>query len=518
MGKKAIIIGAGPAGLTAAYYLLKKTDIHPIVLEQEDVVGGISRTVNFEGNRMDIGGHRFFSKSGEVTSLWSELLPLQGGPALDDKLLNRKCQLFEGGADPEKVDEVFLLRHRISRILYLRKLFSYPVSLGIDTVRNLGCKRMWGICFSYFSAMLKKRPEKNLEDFMINRFGERLYETFFEKYTEKVWGRHPKDIGAEWGAQRIKGVSLKKVLTDFFQRALRIKSKETEASLIESFQYPKYGPGQLWEKMRDEVLRLGGEIHMSGKVVNLLTDGSDGRLTGAVCQKNEEKLEFFADYIISSMPIAELVDAIPDELLDKNVKNIGRKLPYRDFMTAGLLVDRLELKNRTEHPTLGNIVPDCWIYVQEPDVKLGRIQIFNNWSPYLVEEPLKKVWLGLEYFCQKGDDLWQMSNEDFLTFAENELKKIGVIKDNCVEKGCVVRMEKAYPAYFGTYKEFPKLQKALDKIPNLYCVGRNGQHRYNNMDHSMLTAMAAVQAIADGSCNKASTWGVNTETDYHEGK
>ena len=218
------------------------------------------------------------------------------------------------------------------------------------------------------------------------------------------------------------------------------------------------------------------------------------------------------------MPIAELVDAIPDELLDTDMKNIGRKLPYRDFMTAGLLVDRLDLKNRTEHPTLSNIVPDCWIYVQEPDVKLGRIQIFNNWSPYLVEEPLKKVWLGLEYFCQKDDELWQMSNEDFLAFAEEELKKIGVIREGCVEKGCVVRMEKAYPAYFGTYKDFPKLQNALDKIPNLYCVGRNGQHRYNNMDHSMLTAMAAVQAIASGSCDKTSIWGVNTETDYHERK
>ncbi|MGM9539684.1 NAD(P)/FAD-dependent oxidoreductase [Anaerovibrio sp.] len=518
MGKKAIIIGAGPAGLTAAYYLLKNTDIQPIVLEQDDVVGGISRTVNFAGNRMDIGGHRFFSKSGEVTSLWAELLPLQGRPALDDKMLNRKCQLADGGADPEKVNEVFLLRHRISRILYLRKLFSYPVSLGIDTVRNLGFRRMLGICFSYLGAMLRKRPEKNLEDFMINRFGTRLYETFFEKYTEKVWGRHPKDIGAEWGAQRIKGVSLKKVLTDFFQRALRMKSKETEASLIESFQYPKYGPGQLWEKMRDEVLRLGGEIYMSSKVVRLLSDSSCERLTGVVFEKDGEIQELSAEYIISSMPIAELVDAIPNDMLDKDVKDIGRNLPYRDFMTAGLLVDRLELKNRTKHPTLGNIVPDCWIYVQEPDVKLGRIQIFNNWSPYLVEDPLKKVWLGLEYFCQKGDDLWQMKNEDFLAFAEDELKKIGVIRDGCVEKGCVVRMEKAYPAYFGTYKDFPKLQKALDEIPNLYCVGRNGQHRYNNMDHSMLTAMAAVQAISSDSADKTSVWGVNTETDYHEVK
>ena len=513
--KTAIIIGAGPAGLTAAYYLLKETDIKPVIIEKDNVVGGLSRTVNFEGNRMDIGGHRFFTKNDEVAALWEKLLPPQGAPALDDKLLGRHVELVQGGADPEQCDAVFLNRQRISRIFYLRHFFAYPVSLGWETIRNLGLSRMAGICCSYLQAVLRKRQENNLEDFMINRFGRRLYETFFEKYTEKVWGRHPRDIGADWGSQRIKGVSISKVLSDFLQRALRIKRQESEASLIEKFRYPKYGPGQLWEKMRDEVMAMGGEIRMGCEAVELLP-GTSGDLAGVVyeCGNGRERLD--ADYVISSMPISQLLHTLSGYGVPDEVQAIGDKLPYRDFMTAGLLVDRLEIDNQTHHKTLGNIVPDCWIYIQEPDVKLGRLQVFNNWSPYLVESPESKVWLGLEYFCQQGDEMWQMQDEDFLAFAAGELEKIGIIRHNCVEKGCVVRMEKAYPAYFGSYKDFGKVREYLDTIPNLYCIGRNGQHRYNNMDHSMLTAIEAVRVIKSGSQDKRALWQVNTEENYHE--
>ena len=512
--KHAIIIGAGPAGLTAAYYLAKDTNIKPIVLEKETFVGGISRTMNFGGNRMDVGGHRFFSKNAEVVKLWNELLPAQGAPALDDKILQRESVLTDGGANPEEVDEVFLNRRRVSRIFYRRKFFSYPVSLGMQTIKNLGLGEMFSIGMSFLKAKLSQREENTLEDFMVNRFGQKLYETFFRDYTTKVWGRSPQQIGADWGAQRIKGLSLGKTVLDFVKKTFGSKEGAGETSLIERFFYPKFGPGQLWEKMADEVKKLGGEVLTSTNVKNFHV--VNNVVKSARVESPAGMLTFPADYFLSTMPLAELADALDDGLNLRQLQ-IARGLPYRDFITVGLLVDKLLLKNQTEIKTLGDIVPDCWIYIQEPSVKLGRLQIFNNWSPYLVADPKNSVWLGLEYFCNEGDDLWQMSDDDFIKFATEELASIGVIDAAGVRHGVRVKVPKAYPAYFDTYENISELRGALDAIENLYCIGRNGQHRYNNMDHSMLTAIAAVCAIV-GKFSKEDVWKINAEQTYHEEK
>ena len=497
--RHAIIIGARLAGLTAAYYLLKFTDIKPIVLEKETFVGGISRTMNFNGNRMDIGGHRFFSKNAEILSLWNELLQPQGAPALDDKILNRESVLTDGGANPEEVDEVFLNRRRVSRIFYRRKFFSYPISLNFETIKNLGLGEMFSIGTSFIKAKFNQREENTLEDFMVNRFGQRLYETFFRDYTTKVWGRSPQEIGADWGSQRIKGLSLGKTILDFFKKTFGFKDGAGETSLIER---------------ASEIKKLGGEVLTSTNVTRFRVVGNV--IKSVIVESPAGKLTFPADYFLSSMPLSELADALDDGLNYRQLQ-IARGLPYRDFITVGLLVDKLLPENHTKIKTLGNIVPDCWIYIQEPSVKLGRLQIFNNWSPYMVANPEKSVWLGLEYFCNEGDELWRMNDDDFIKFAADELASIGVINAADVRHGVRVKVPKAYPAYFDTYENISELRDALDDIKNLYCIGRNGQHRYNNMDHSMLTAIAAVCAIA-GKFSKADIWKINAEKTYHEGK
>lgn len=513
--KYAIIIGAGPAGLTAAYYLATKTDIRPIVLERENFVGGLAATLNFGGNRMDIGGHRFFTKNNEVLSLWQKLLPAQGAPAFDDKILNRESVLVEGGANPEEVDEVFLNRNRVSRIFYRQKFFSYPVTLNLDTIKNLGLGEMFSIGWSFLKAKYKPREENTLEDFMINRFGEKLYETFFRDYTTKVWGRTPQEIGAAWGRQRIKGLSLGKTLTDFVKKTFGSKEGAGETSLIERFYYPKFGPGQLWNKLADEIKKHGGEVLLNSDVTSFHVD--ENKIVKFVKVNNAAGLLTFpADYFLSSMPLADLADALDDGLSLRPFQ-IARGLPYRDFITVGLLVDKLLIKNQTKIKTLGDIVPDCWIYIQEPSVKLGRLQIFNNWSPYMVADPQNSVWLGLEYFCNAGDELWKMGDDDFIKFAIEELASIGIIDAADVRDSVRIKVPKAYPAYFDTYENIGELQTALDEIQNLYCIGRNGQHRYNNMDHSMLTAIAAVCAIA-GQFSKSDIWKINAEQIYHEEK
>ena len=513
--KHAIIIGAGAAGLTAAYYLLTMTDIKPIVLEKENFVGGLARTVNFNGNRMDIGGHRFFTKNENILALWQKFFPAQSAPALDDKILGRESILVEGGANPEETDEVFLNRNRVSRIFYRGKFFSYPVTLNFDTIKNLGLGEMFSIGWSFLRAKYNQREENTLEDFMINRFGQKLYETFFRDYTTKVWGRTPQEIGASWGSQRIKGLSLGKTVLDFVKKTFGSKNGAGETSLIERFFYPKFGPGQLWEKFADEIKKLGGEVLFNSNVKSFHVD-KNKIIKSVTVESPAGMLTFPADYYLSSLPLADLAEALDDGLNFRQLQ-IARGLPYRDFITVGLLVDKLLLKNQTKIKTLGNIVPDCWIYIQEPSVKLGRLQIFNNWSPYMVADVENSVWLGLEYFCSEGDELWSMNEKDFLDFAAAELASIGIIDKSAVRAGIQVKVPKAYPAYFDTYENISELRDALDEIQNLYCIGRNGQHRYNNMDHSMLTALAAVCAIA-GKFSKADIWKINAEQSYHEGK
>lgn len=507
--KTAVVIGAGPAGLTAAYELTEKSkDWYVIVLEESHEIGGISRTAVHGENRIDIGGHRFFSKSKEVNDLWAKLMPVQGTPSKDDILLGRPCNVETGGPDPEKTDRVMLRRHRVSRIYYLRHFFDYPISIKPATFISMGLVRTWKAAWSYLYSAMFKRPEKSLEDFYINRFGRVLYSMFFEDYTEKLWGVHPSKISPEWGAQRVKGLSLWKAILNIFIP----KGGKKETSLIDEFIYPKKGPGQLWETLADDLKKRGVEIRLGAKAVKVETEGPV--VTGVELPSGET---IACDAVFSSMPVKDLVMAF-GSVAPKDVVDIASGLPYRDFMTVGLLVDRLAIRNKTQFKTVNNIVPDTWIYVQERDVRMGRIQIFNNWSPYMVDDVTKHVWIGLEYFCAEGDAHWKMEDADFISFATKELRQIGVLSEDAKVLDSVrIRVKKAYPAYFGTYGQFGVVRGWLDGFANLYCIGRNGQHRYNNMDHSMLCGIEAVRALL-GKGDKSAVWNVNTEEEYHEGK
>lgn len=508
MQKIAIIIGAGPAGLTAAYKLLKETDIKPIIYEESNVIGGISQTFEYKGNRMDIGGHRFFTKNDLVMDVWKELMKPQGAPALDEKLLNENKQ-YEGKADPEKEDDVFLTRRRVSRIYYLGKFFDYPISMKPRTFLNMGFFRTMAAGFGYIHSCIFKKKEDSLENFYINRFGKPLYNMFFKDYTTKVWGRSPKEISPDWGAQRVKGLSLMKTFVSALTKPFRKKSSKVETSLIEEFYYPKKGPGQLYSKMADEIIKMGGEIHFNSKVDNVHLNGNS--IDYIDVNGNIVK----GDYYISSMPIKDLMNSMND--IDKSLLDIANNLPYRDFITVGLLLDKLKIKNKTKMKTVNNIVPDCWIYIQDNSVKLGRLQIFNNWSPYMVDDLQKHIFVGLEYFCNEGDSMWNMKEEDFIKFAIDELVKIKIIDKEDVLDSVELKIKKAYPAYFDSYAEFPKVKDYLNSIDNLYCIGRNGQHRYNNMDHSMLTAIETVNVIKNG-LDKSIIWNVNADKEYHESK
>lgn len=518
--KIAVIAGAGPAGLTAAYELLKQTDIHPIVLEATDAIGGISQTVRYNGNRMDIGGHRFFSKSQEVMDWWKTVMPIQGTPSKDDILLHTTDkQLPPEGPNPEQEDRVLLLRRRVSRIFFLRKFFDYPISMKKETFLNMGFANTMRAGFGYLWSCLHKLPETSLENFYINRFGRPLYEMFFEGYTEKVWGVHPSNLGADWGSQRVKGLSVLSVLKDMMQKALGLKkdSQHVETSLIEQFIYPKYGPGQLWEAVAEDVRQMGGEIWLAHEVIGVQVE--DGLVKAIEAKTKDGQIKTVAcDYFLSTMPIKDLVPAIKGIEIPESVSDIAKTLPYRDFITVGLCVKQMRIRNHTHIPTIDNRVPDTWIYIQERDVHIGRLQIFNNWSPYLVKDYENTMWIGLEYFCTEGDHFWQMPKDEFIQMAIDELVKIDIINREDVLDACHVRIRKAYPAYYGSYYRLDEVKSFLDSIPNLYCLGRNGQHRYNNMDHSMLTAMECVRNIKNDISDKQNIWNVNTEKEYHESK
>ena len=409
-----------------------------------------------------------------------------------------------------------LIRNRVSRIYYLKKFFDYPVSMKKETFANMGFIRTMKAGFSYLKTIFVKKKEDSLENFYINRFGKVLYGMFFEKYTEKLWGRHPKQISADWGAQRVKGLSIKAVIKDMFSKIFKKNNKEKETSLIEEFWYPKYGPGQLWETLAIEVENLGGKIEKDHLVKNINIEKNTIKSVECETKNGIEKIE--GDIFISSMPLKDLVIGLKGEEVPDKIEKIAKGLPYRDFITVGLLVKKLNLENKTKIKTLGNIVPDCWIYVQEPDVKLGRIQIFNNWSPYMVEKPEETVWIGLEYFCNENDEYWNMSDKEFIKFATEELEKMNIIKKEDVLDSHREKVKKAYPAYFDTYSDIDELIKYINEFNNLYCIGRNGQHRYNNMDHSMVTAFEATKNIKKDIKDKENIWNVNTEKEYHEEK
>ncbi len=516
MSKKVVIIGAGPAGLSAAYELLKsKKKYEVIVLEEQEQVGGISKTINYKGNRMDLGGHRFFSKSDRVNKFWQEIMPLQGTNSFDDEITGCQKELATAGPNPNKEDNVMLLRNRVSRIYYLKKFFDYPISINIDTIKNMGFIKTMQSGFSYLRSIFFKKKEDSLENFYINRFGKKLYSMFFEDYTEKLWGRHPKEISADWGAQRVKGISIIAVIKDAFRKIFQIKSNKVETSLIEQYYYPKYGPGQLWEKVATEIENMGGKILTNYKVESINIE--DKKIKSVECNVNNKKEKIKGDIFISSMPIKDLINGIGTSV-PKKINKIANGLPYRDFVTVGVLVNKLNLKNETNIKTYNNNIPDCWIYVQESEVKMGRIQIFNNWSPYMVKDSQNTIWIGLEYFCNENDEFWNLSDKECAELAISELVKMDIIKESDVIDYHREKVKKAYPAYFDTYEEIDKVIKYLNNFENLYCIGRNGQHRYNNMDHSMLCAFETVDVILNNKKDKSIIWKVNTEKDYHEEK
>ncbi|MGP8058126.1 MAG: NAD(P)/FAD-dependent oxidoreductase [Acidimicrobiales bacterium] len=462
-----VIIGAGPAGLTAAYQLVK-AGRRPVVVEADSVVGGISRTVERDGWRFDIGGHRFFTKVPEVEALWHEILP----------------------------ESDFLLRPRMSRIFYKGKYYDYPLKAA-NALKNLGLLEAMLCGFSYLWARIRPpKDQTNYEGWLVARFGWRLYRTFFKTYTEKVWGVPVAEMPADWAAQRVKNLDLGKAVLN----ALKPKRNQTEiTSLIEEFQYPKYGPGMMWERCRDLVVEGGGEVLMETAVTGIHLERGEARSV-TVRHPDASTEELAASHVISSMPMHDLVAALdpapPDE-----VRRAGDDLHYRDFLTVALVVPEADG------------FPDNWIYIHATDVKVGRIQNFGSWSPFMVKEG--RTCLGLEYFVFEGDELWSSSDEELIARGTRELGTLGLVRPEAVEAGYVVRVPKAYPYYDFEYRgNVETICKYLDtNAPNVHPIGRNGMHKYNNQDHSMYTAMLTVENILGASHD---IWAVNVEEEYHE--
>lgn len=512
--KKIAIIWAWPAWLTAWYELLKnwnwEVEVH--IFEAGNDVWWISKTYNHNWNLIDIWWHRFFSKSKIVNDLRQEIFPIQWENSFDYKTLWIEIELNNWWPDPENQDIVMLKRRRISRIYYLKKFFDYPVSASIKTLTNLWIINSFAILLSYIKSKFIKQKETSLEWFFINRFGKKLYETFFKDYTQKVWWISPLQIKPEWWAQRIKGLSLIKTLTHSFKKIFKINDKNIQTTLIWEFLYPKYGPGQFRNTLAKEFEKMWWQILLNHKLIS--TSIQNTQITNIKINHNWEEKTLNYDYYLSSMPIKDLLT--DSDWVLHNVQKIANKLIYRDFITVWILADKLTVNNNSKYPSLNNIPPDNWIYIQEKEVKVWRLQIFNNWSPYLLKD-ISKIWLGMEYFCNEWDELWNKSDQEMFEFASNELEQIWIINKKNIQDYVILKTPKAYPAYFGEgYDKFSYIKEYLNSIENLYCIWRNGMHRYNNMDHSMLSAMKAVENILSWNKNKENIWNVNIEEDYQE--
>ncbi len=468
----AVIAGGGPAGLTAAYELTKHGKPCVVLEADSRMVGGISRTDEYKGFRFDIGGHRFFSKSGEINRLWREIL--------GDQLITRD---------------------RLSRIYYNRKFFHYPLR-PVDALRKLGPIRATRIIASYLKARARPiRPERTYEDWVVNRFGRELFLTFFKSYTEKVWGTPTNAISPDWAAQRIQDLNLVRAVTSALFGRLAARKGGVIKTLIDRFEYPRLGPGQMWEVARDRVREQGGGVHLDRRVVRIEHDETS--VTALIARDAEGRLyRYEGKHFLSTLPIRELIRAMSPQP-PAEVIHAAESLKYRDFLTVVLIVNRAET------------FPDNWIYIHEPDVRVGRIQNFKNWSPDLVPDP-SKTSLGLEYFCFEGDDLWTSSDDQLVELGRREIEKIGLARGSEVVDGCVVRMPKAYPVYDDHYRgHLAVIRDWLRTLPNLELAGRNGMHKYNNQDHSMMTALLAARNILG--LGKFDTWKVNTDAEYHEG-
>jgi protoporphyrinogen oxidase len=517
--KTAVIIGAGPAGLTAAYELLKHTDYIPVIVEADKQVGGISKTVDYKGNKIDIGGHRFFSKAERVVRWWLNILPLESSAQdIEIKYQNKKTIVDNTNSTSADGDNVMLVRSRKSRILYQRKFFDYPLSLNLKTLNNLGLIKVIKIGFSYmYAKVFPIKPEKDLSQFFRNRFGNELYLTFFKDYTEKVWGVSCEKIPSDWGKQRVKDLNVGKLImhaiTSLFVTNKSLDQKGTSTSLIEQFMYPKYGPGQMWETAAERIKEMGGKILLNTKVTAI--NFNEQNKVSSVNISDLQTKEFATidgDVFFSTMPVRTLIRSINGIDVPENIAAIANGLEYRDFLIVGLLTEKLMLTDDDHEP-----LSDNWIYLQDKNIKAGRVQIFNNWSPSMVADK-NKVWIGVEFFCNKQDEFWNMPDSAIIDQAIDEMQLIGLLSRSDVNDSMVLKVGKAYPSYYGTYDKFDELRKFFNPISNLYLVGRNGMHKYNNSDHSMLTAMVAVDNIKNGITDKNPIWEVNTEEEYHEEK
>ncbi|MDB9527126.1 NAD(P)/FAD-dependent oxidoreductase [Oscillatoria sp. CS-180] len=462
-----VIIGGGPAGLTAGYELMKH-GMQSVVLEKADKVGGISRTETYRGYRFDIGGHRFFTKVGEVQALWKEIL----------------------GDD-------FIQVPRLSRIYYDGKFYDYPLSIS-RTLKNLGPIRSTLILISYLEAKLKKYRNPNFEaetfeEWVIDCFGERLYRIFFKTYTEKVWGIPCNQIRADWAAQRIKNMSLKQAVIN------AVFGSQNAKSLIKEFDYPRLGPGMMWERCQELLEVHGSAVHLNTEVVRVEREGN--RITKVVAKEGDRTFELTGDHFVNSMPVSALMHRL-DPAPPQEVLEAARGLKYRDFLIVSLIVNQ------------DHLFPDNWLYIHSPEFKVGRIQNFKNWSPAMVPEA-GKTCLGMEYFCSEGDTIWEMSDQDLIKLASKEIVRLNLgVNPEDVEDGCIIRQRKAYPVYDGEYRQHLQvLQDYIQTFENLQTVGRNGMHRYNNQDHSMLTALLAAKNIVG---ENHDLWNINVERSYHE--